>query len=158
MAEWLILSAADQINLICRGYYKCSSMKACMARKLVERSPEKPGVLVVTYIGDHCHAVPTMINSLAGTTRHSRPDADASPHSDEAANKRDDDDSADTSSMAVDGACSAESDLWPLDMALLDDYPLLDDFFVGPFDDDDLHLSFDDDEQGGGLLGRRLSL
>ncbi|TKW15486.1 hypothetical protein SEVIR_5G240100v4 [Setaria viridis] len=53
-----------------RGYYKCSSMKGCMARKLVERSPAKPGVLIVTYMADHCHPVPTQLNALAGTTRH----------------------------------------------------------------------------------------
>uniref|UniRef100_J3L215 WRKY domain-containing protein n=1 Tax=Oryza brachyantha TaxID=4533 RepID=J3L215_ORYBR len=53
-----------------RGYYKCSSMKGCMARKMVERSPAKPGMLVVTYMADHCHPVPTQLNALAGTTRH----------------------------------------------------------------------------------------
>ncbi|KAL6842753.1 hypothetical protein ACP4OV_027597 [Aristida adscensionis] len=53
-----------------RGYYKCSSMKGCMARKLVERSPAKPGVLIVTYMAEHCHPVPTQLNALAGTTRH----------------------------------------------------------------------------------------
>ena len=41
-----------------------------MARKLVERSPAKPGVLIVTYMAEHCHPVPTQLNALAGTTRH----------------------------------------------------------------------------------------
>jgi WRKY transcription factor 22 len=45
-------------------------MKGCMARKLVERSPAKPGVLIVTYMAEHCHPVPTQLNALAGTTRH----------------------------------------------------------------------------------------
>ncbi|TVU20126.1 hypothetical protein EJB05_36319, partial [Eragrostis curvula] len=145
-----------------RGYYKCSSLKACMARKLVERSPAKPGVLIVTYIADHCHAVPTMLNSLAGTTRH-RPDSpDHQPShspslgaSDEASGAKRED-SADASSMTVDGGGSAETpqnDLWPLDMAL-DDYSL--DDLLGPFDDDADRFLEDDDGHGG--LGRRLSL
>ena len=63
---FLCTQLTDRPSLFCkscarvfRGYYKCSSLKACMARKLVERSPAKPGVLVVTYIAEHCHAVPT---------------------------------------------------------------------------------------------------
>ncbi|XP_062215721.1 probable WRKY transcription factor 27 [Phragmites australis] len=60
-----------------RGYYKCSSIKACMARKLVERSPVKPGVLIVTYMAEHCHPVPTQLNAFAGTTRHNKFDADS---------------------------------------------------------------------------------
>ncbi|WVZ99727.1 hypothetical protein U9M48_044988 [Paspalum notatum var. saurae] len=116
-----------------RGYYKCSSLKACMARKLVERSPAKPGVLVVTYIADHCHAVPTMLNALAGTTRQQRPAA-APPDDDDnslqttttsqshaggaasedasAASRRGDDDSACdalSSMTTVDGGISAET-------------------------------------------------
>jgi hypothetical protein len=134
-----------------------------MARKLVERSPAKPGVLVVTYIADHCHAVPTMLNALAGTTRN-RPAAstdggDQHHHqktSDGAAssadNKQLDDDGADgASTMTVD-----ENDAWLVDhMALEDvdgDGPF--DDFLWPFDDD-LDGFFDD---GGGVLGRRLSL
>uniref|UniRef100_J3MA57 WRKY domain-containing protein n=1 Tax=Oryza brachyantha TaxID=4533 RepID=J3MA57_ORYBR len=140
-----------------RGYYKCSSLKACMARKMVERSPEKPGVLVITYIAEHCHAVPTQINSLAGTTRNkpASPDHQQQPQpqqpssgqspgatsTDEAATatgKRED--SADTCSMGDD-----ENDLWaPVEMDM-------DDFF-GPFDDDIDHFLEDD----VGVLGRRL--
>ncbi|KAK8674468.1 hypothetical protein V6N13_112759 [Hibiscus sabdariffa] len=32
-----------------RGYYKCSSMRGCPARKHVERSLEEPSMLIVTY-------------------------------------------------------------------------------------------------------------
>jgi WRKY transcription factor 22 len=69
-------------------------MKGCMARKLVERSPAKPGVLIVTYMAEHCHPVPTQLNALAGTIRHTksasvsaagedRPAASSSPKSHE---------------------------------------------------------------------------
>ncbi|RLN29103.1 WRKY transcription factor 22-like [Panicum miliaceum] len=144
-----------------RGYYKCSSLKACMARKLVERSPAKPGVLVVTYIAEHCHAVPTMLNALAGTTRHrpASPDgARQASHgaSDEASGSRREEDSADASSMTADGGgaetADDENEPWQVDMAALDEYPL--DDFLGPFDDDFDRL-FEDD---GGVLERRVSL
>ncbi|XP_039124149.1 WRKY transcription factor 22-like [Dioscorea cayenensis subsp. rotundata] len=52
-----------------RGYYRCSSSKGCQARKQVERSREDPGVLIITYTGEHNHPVPTHRNSLAGSTR-----------------------------------------------------------------------------------------
>ncbi|CAL0320553.1 unnamed protein product [Lupinus luteus] len=38
-----------------RGYYKCSSMRGCPARKHVERCLEEPTMLVVTYEGEHNH-------------------------------------------------------------------------------------------------------
>uniref|UniRef100_A0A7N0UD92 WRKY domain-containing protein n=2 Tax=Kalanchoe fedtschenkoi TaxID=63787 RepID=A0A7N0UD92_KALFE len=38
-----------------RGYYKCSSMRSCPARKHVERSLEEPTMLIVTYEGEHNH-------------------------------------------------------------------------------------------------------
>ncbi|KAH6831223.1 hypothetical protein C2S53_009418 [Perilla frutescens var. hirtella] len=38
-----------------RGYYKCSSVKGCPARKHVERAREDPTVLIVTYEGEHRH-------------------------------------------------------------------------------------------------------
>lgn len=39
-----------------RGYYKCSSMRGCHARKHVERSLEDPSMLIVTYEGEHNHS------------------------------------------------------------------------------------------------------
>ncbi|CAM0952837.1 unnamed protein product [Alopecurus aequalis] len=38
-----------------RGYYRCSTMKGCPARKHVERANDDPAMLVVTYEGDHRH-------------------------------------------------------------------------------------------------------
>uniref|UniRef100_A0A2N9ET34 WRKY domain-containing protein n=1 Tax=Fagus sylvatica TaxID=28930 RepID=A0A2N9ET34_FAGSY len=38
-----------------RGYYKCSSMKGCPARKHVERCLEDPSMLIVTYESEHSH-------------------------------------------------------------------------------------------------------
>lgn len=38
-----------------RGYYKCSSLRGCPARKHVERSLDNPTMLIVTYEGDHNH-------------------------------------------------------------------------------------------------------
>ncbi|XP_078443184.1 WRKY transcription factor WRKY51-like [Wolffia australiana] len=38
-----------------RGYYKCSSVRGCPARKHVERDPHDPAMLIVTYEGDHRH-------------------------------------------------------------------------------------------------------
>lgn len=39
-----------------RGYYKCSSVRGCPARKHVERALDDPMMLVVTYEGDHNHS------------------------------------------------------------------------------------------------------
>ncbi|XP_042426991.1 probable WRKY transcription factor 21 [Zingiber officinale] len=39
-----------------RGYYKCSSMRGCPARKHVERCLEDPSMMIVTYEGEHNHA------------------------------------------------------------------------------------------------------
>ncbi|KAK6920067.1 WRKY domain [Dillenia turbinata] len=52
-----------------RGYYRCSSSKGCLARKQVERNRSDPSMFVVTYTGEHNHAVPTHRNSLAGSSR-----------------------------------------------------------------------------------------
>ncbi|KAE8692209.1 putative WRKY transcription factor 21 [Hibiscus syriacus] len=38
-----------------RGYYKCSTMRCCPARKHVERCLEEPSMLIVTYEGEHNH-------------------------------------------------------------------------------------------------------
>ncbi|KAK7329720.1 hypothetical protein VNO77_23896 [Canavalia gladiata] len=38
-----------------RGYYKCSSVRGCPARKHVERAQDDPNMLIVTYEGDHRH-------------------------------------------------------------------------------------------------------
>ncbi|KAM7250880.1 hypothetical protein ACFE04_022763 [Oxalis oulophora] len=38
-----------------RGYYKCSSLRGCPARKHVERASDDPSMLVVTYEGEHNH-------------------------------------------------------------------------------------------------------
>ncbi|KAE8707917.1 LRR-family protein [Hibiscus syriacus] len=39
-----------------RGYYKCSSVRGCAARKHVERALDDPTMLVVTYEADHNHS------------------------------------------------------------------------------------------------------
>lgn len=39
-----------------RGYYKCSSVRGCPARKHVERALDDPIMLIVTYEGDHNHS------------------------------------------------------------------------------------------------------
>ncbi|KAL4303671.1 hypothetical protein GQ457_10G000180 [Hibiscus cannabinus] len=41
-----------------RGYYKCSSMRGCPARKHVERARDDPSMLIVTYEGEHHHSQP----------------------------------------------------------------------------------------------------
>ncbi|EOA16923.1 hypothetical protein CARUB_v10005147mg [Capsella rubella] len=40
-----------------RGYYKCSSVRGCPARKHVERALDDAMMLIVTYEGDHNHAL-----------------------------------------------------------------------------------------------------
>ncbi|KAG0482145.1 hypothetical protein HPP92_010229 [Vanilla planifolia] len=42
-----------------RGYYKCSSLRGCPARKHVERAPDDPSMLIVTYEGEHRHLQPS---------------------------------------------------------------------------------------------------
>ncbi|VFQ64172.1 unnamed protein product [Cuscuta campestris] len=39
-----------------RGYYKCSSVRGCPARKHVERAPDDPTMLIVTYEDQHNHS------------------------------------------------------------------------------------------------------
>ncbi|XP_057779712.1 probable WRKY transcription factor 7 [Salvia miltiorrhiza] len=43
-----------------RGYYKCSSVRGCPARKHVERALDDPTMLIVTYEGEHNHALSNM--------------------------------------------------------------------------------------------------
>ncbi|MCD7448240.1 WRKY transcription factor [Datura stramonium] len=38
-----------------RGYYKCSSVRGCPARKHVERAMDDPAMLIVTYEWEHVH-------------------------------------------------------------------------------------------------------
>lgn len=40
-----------------RGYYKCSSLRGCPARKHVERALDDPNMLIVTYEGEHNHSL-----------------------------------------------------------------------------------------------------
>ncbi|KNA08187.1 hypothetical protein SOVF_164900 [Spinacia oleracea] len=40
-----------------RGYYKCSTVRGCPARKHVERALDDPNMLVVTYEGEHNHSL-----------------------------------------------------------------------------------------------------
>ena len=50
---WAILS--EIFGWICRGYYKCSTVRGCPARKHVERCLQDPAMLIVTYEGEHYH-------------------------------------------------------------------------------------------------------
>ncbi|TVU35858.1 hypothetical protein EJB05_17765, partial [Eragrostis curvula] len=135
-----------------------------MARKLVERSPAKPGVLIVTYMAEHCHPVPTQLNALAW--HHAPQQADRPGHDQQqqgaAADARCDADSneASTTTAPVAAECGGgggeeaaamaddESEFWPAGMDL--------DELLAPVDDDfDFEHVLDDDD---GVLGRRLSL
>ncbi|KMT09751.1 hypothetical protein BVRB_6g127320 [Beta vulgaris subsp. vulgaris] len=40
-----------------RGYYKCSTVRGCPARKHVERALDDPNMLIVTYEGEHNHTL-----------------------------------------------------------------------------------------------------
>ncbi|EAZ22955.1 hypothetical protein OsJ_06646 [Oryza sativa Japonica Group] len=55
-----------------RGYYKCSTVRGCPARKHVERDPGEPAMLIVTYDGDHRHGEPghRRPDEAATTTEH----------------------------------------------------------------------------------------
>ena len=45
---------------IFRGYYKCSSVRRCPARKHVERALDDPTMLIVTYEREHNHGLSNM--------------------------------------------------------------------------------------------------
>lgn len=49
-----------------RGYYKCSSIRGCPARKHVERSMEDSTMLIVTYEGEHNHPQSSSANGALG--------------------------------------------------------------------------------------------
>ncbi|KAK9266070.1 hypothetical protein L1049_018207 [Liquidambar formosana] len=49
-----------------RGYYKCSSMRGCPARKHVERATDDPTMLIVTYEGEHRHSQSAMQENVSG--------------------------------------------------------------------------------------------
>lgn len=51
-----------------RGYYKCSTMRGCPARKHVERATDDPSMLIVTYEGEHCHTQGAMEGNMAAGT------------------------------------------------------------------------------------------
>ncbi|GMI89513.1 WRKY DNA-binding protein 11 [Hibiscus trionum] len=48
-----------------RGYYKCSSIRGCPARKHVERARDDPSMLIVTYEGEHRHSQPAAQENVA---------------------------------------------------------------------------------------------
>ncbi|CAI9295656.1 unnamed protein product [Lactuca saligna] len=63
----------DWIETKCRlNYYKCSTTKACGARKQVEQSHVDPTVFIVSYSGEHMHPRPTHRSPLAGSTRSNK--------------------------------------------------------------------------------------
>ncbi|PWA52513.1 DNA-binding WRKY [Artemisia annua] len=55
-----------------RNYYRCSTTKACGAKKQVERSPTDSNIFIVSYSGEHIHPIPTHRSSLAGSTRSNK--------------------------------------------------------------------------------------
>ncbi|KAI3799343.1 hypothetical protein L1987_34636 [Smallanthus sonchifolius] len=55
-----------------RNYYRCSTTKACGAKKQVERSLMDSTIFIVSYSGEHIHPLPTHRSSLAGTTRSNK--------------------------------------------------------------------------------------
>ncbi|KAL7613238.1 hypothetical protein Lser_V15G09336 [Lactuca serriola] len=62
-----------------RNYYRCSTTKACGAKKQVERSPVDATIFIVSYSGEHIHPRPTHRSSLAGSTRSNKFNTDKPP-------------------------------------------------------------------------------
>ncbi|CAK8568747.1 unnamed protein product [Lathyrus sativus] len=51
-----------------RGYYRCSTVKECPARKKVERAMDDPTMLIVTYEEEHRHEIHTaMQENISGS-------------------------------------------------------------------------------------------
>ncbi|EPS71531.1 hypothetical protein M569_03225, partial [Genlisea aurea] len=48
------------------NYYRCSTLKACSAKKQVERSPNDPSRFLVSYTGEHTHQRPAHRRYLSG--------------------------------------------------------------------------------------------
>ncbi|KAE9604710.1 hypothetical protein Lal_00010782 [Lupinus albus] len=48
-----------------RGYYKCSTVRGCPARKRVEQAQNDPNMLIVTYEEEHLHAQPCPSGTIA---------------------------------------------------------------------------------------------
>ncbi|CAI0470224.1 unnamed protein product [Linum tenue] len=105
-----------------RGYYRCSTSKACMARKQVERNRSDPGMFIVTYTAEHSHPAPSHRNSLAGTTRHKtspadeseKPCSDVKPTSSSPTTPAEDDDQQ--QQLLLQGTAAAESKEVDLEM------------------------------------------
>ncbi|XP_074572294.1 LOW QUALITY PROTEIN: disease resistance protein RRS1B-like [Curcuma longa] len=72
-----------------RGYYRCSSSKACEAKKQVERSRADPEMLLISYTAEHNHPAPAHRNSLAGTARRKQIFPSTIPPGQEPASGRD---------------------------------------------------------------------
>ena len=56
--NFLILINVVDFLCLFRGYYKCSTVRGCPARKHVERAPDDPTMLIVTYEAEHRHSGP----------------------------------------------------------------------------------------------------
>ncbi|KAJ1384826.1 WRKY domain [Sesbania bispinosa] len=59
-----------------RGYYKCTSVRGCPARKHVERAVDDSNMLIVTYEGDHNHTNNSSEVANAVVLNHLDPIAD----------------------------------------------------------------------------------
>ncbi|KAI3932717.1 hypothetical protein MKW98_012688 [Papaver atlanticum] len=55
-----------------RGYYKCSSLRGCPARKHVERAQDDPSMLIVTYEGEHRHSQNSSNNNATNNNTSSK--------------------------------------------------------------------------------------